>query len=108
MYEFAIVFVLVLVIFLVVKPNCAKTRNPYTPPKFSVGLAVFFSVLITAFIAVPSCMFIPHFKKSCAKIFTTAKKTSSSSKKEDTSASEIEKPEISTTEVGFRLKPFSV
>lgn len=105
MYEFAIVFVLVLVIFLVVKPNCAKTRNPYTPPKFSVGLAVFFSVLITAFIAVPSCMFIPHFKKSCAKIFTTAKKTS---KKEDTPASEIEKPEISTTEEGFRLKPFSV
>jgi uncharacterized oligopeptide transporter (OPT) family protein len=104
MYEFAIVFVLVLVFFLVIKPNCAKTRNPYTPPKFSVGLAVFFSVLITALIAVPSCMFIPHFKKSCAKIFTTAKKTS---KKEDTPASE-EKPEISTTEEGFRLKPFSV
>lgn len=52
MYQIFVIFPVLVILFALVKPKCTLTENPFTGPKFSWGLCVAYSAMITIIIGV--------------------------------------------------------
>ena len=64
MYQIAIIFLVVLLLFGLAKPKCAYSANPFRGPRFSWALAIMYSALIALIISTGLYFLVPAFKNS--------------------------------------------
>ena len=64
MYQIIIIFLVIFLLFGIIRPKCARSTNPFRGSKFSWMLALLYSSVITAVISGGLYLLIPSFKKS--------------------------------------------
>ena len=52
MDQLVFIFPVLIILFAIIKPRCTLTENPFTGPKFSWGLCITYSAMITIIIGV--------------------------------------------------------